>query len=766
VLFAALPASASAYARIEGPPIYSAANGLPDARVYEQVSPAQKNGNQAGASTSAFLAGAVNRYGIASPEGTSVLFEGTGPMGESPWAGSLWFVAEHNREKPCPASAESPGSGWCTRALLPAAQQSLGEVGGILSSKNIELVQPSQDLSRTMLQATDGETLAPTPGALCEPEGEAGEVDGNQLYLAGSDPFLPATWLAKPEVADPVENCHETAAGAPAGGTPNFSTVYFTYPGTLLPEDAERAPHAGTGSHVESWGFYEEDEGVLREAGVLPDGTLDPFGAVPAASGHLANRVGNEVSEDGSRAFFVSPDPASCERENVCATDPPELYVREEGERTVLVSRDALLPEAGGFAAGAPGGVTQMRNPTIQRTFGGAPASYVFASPDGSQAFFQSEDALTAAAAEASPGSEPKTYDLDLDTGTLTYLPGVGSGEILGTDRDGSVFAFIRPEENGEPAELEWWSSGAAGGHITPVVQLAVGSISDAQVSSDGSALVFVTAASPSLSSTFNAGPDEQVYRYEAVTNRLGCVSCAPAGVSQRGGGFGNAWISSQVASELNENSPGDEHTESSRSVAEPRAVSPDGDVVFFDTPNPLVSQDTNTGSPEVIRNEVEYQPQGRDVYEWEDGTVYLISSGKSPYDSFLLGASETGSNVFFSTAQELVPGDTDGGYDVYDAHVAEPGEGTAATPSPCGGSTCQGSAGQPAAPAAPVSASFSGFGNPVAEVAPLVPSTVKVTPKVVKCRKGFVRKKARCVRSRSKKKAIKSSRATDGRGG
>ena len=45
-----------------------------------------------------------------------------------------------------------------------------------------------------------------------------------------------------------------------------------------------------------------------------PMAELDPFGAVPAVSGHARAPVGNQVSADGSRAFFVSPDPASCER--------------------------------------------------------------------------------------------------------------------------------------------------------------------------------------------------------------------------------------------------------------------------------------------------------------------------------------------------------------------------------------------------------------------------------------------------------------------
>jgi hypothetical protein len=305
--------------------------------------------------------------------------------------------------------------------------------------------------------------LAPEPNVKCR----NGRLGVRQLFLTGPNPFVAATWLEKPEIEDSIENCQAYLnSGAPVGGTPDFSTVYFTYPGTLLPEDASRAPHAHSNGIFEewaAWGFYENREGVLHEAGVLPDGGLDPFGAVPAASGHGKALAGNEVSENGSRAFFVSPDPASCiggeaDGENNCTVDPPELYVREDGEKTLLVSKDTLLPEVGGLPTSAPGGVSRMPN----STYNSGPqrdGSYVFASPDGSRAFFQSEDKLTPGAPEGPPGNtSPKTYDFDVETGALTYLPGV-VGEIIATDTDGSALAFVKPEVGAAPAELDLWSS-------------------------------------------------------------------------------------------------------------------------------------------------------------------------------------------------------------------------------------------------------------------------------------------------------------------
>jgi hypothetical protein len=747
---ALIPASASAYATLEGPPTFSNTSVLPDGRFYEQVVPTSElNGNEAGASTTSNDSGALNHYGLASPEGNSIAFEGTGPIGESPWGASELFVATRHNEG---------AARWSTRAVLPRTQQPITEVGGIIGVIPKSLVF-SPDLSHILAVGQKG-TLAPQLNESCY----------GQLYLAGPEPFVAATWLEQPELdsgESAVEDCGLNA-GNPAGGTPNFSTVYFSYPGTLLPADHERAPHAGTGPSVEAWGFYEDHEGSLREAGVLPDEKLDPFGAVPAASGHGRSIVGNQVSAEGTRAFFVSPDPASCKEnggQNECATDPPELYVRVNGERTLLVSQDTL---PGAFGDPAPTGVQKMPNPANQVNAEAAfDGSYVFASPDGSQAFFQSGDDLTQAAAEASPGSEPKTYDFDVNTGTVTYLPGV-AGEIVATDSNGSALAFVHPQGGGASAELDLWS-GSGAGSVTPITQLPgapssgggssvdahtpIEYVSDAEMSSNGSVLVFVTATG--LSSSFNSDGQEEVYRYDDATNTLGCVSCAPAGATPRG----PASISALRASETYENR---EHV---APIGQERGISSDGSRIFFDSPDPLVKRDANTDSPEVPYKEETLRPQGRDVYEWENGSVYLISTGKSTRDSFLLDSSENGDNVFFATAEAgLVPGDTDGGYNVYDARVPSPGEGTTTAGSPCEGSVCQGPAGVPSPLLPPTSASFSGSGNPVPEVAP--PTIKRVVP-LAKCPNGKARKKGSrtCTKAKRKpkpkRKARKASRTS-----
>jgi hypothetical protein len=714
-LTAALPASASAYATTEGPPVFSSAPGLPDGRVYELASPPNKDGNEAGASSLLFTGNLPGnlRYSVASGEGDSVLFEGTGPMGEDSSPDSLYFVATRT------------GSGWKTRSVAPSPEQSASQLGPIFAAaKQLDI---SPDFSHAMVVGSA--TLAPK------------ECPGD-TYLTGPDPFVPAI-------------C--PGGGTPVGGTPDFGTVYFSGP-PQLPEDSSR---------IEGDGFYEYREGVLREAGVLPDGSLSPFGAVSTTldtKGNAAEDIlGNPISADGSRAFFLSPTPASCEQNgghNNCATNPPELYVREDGTRTLLVSKDTLLPEAGGLPAAAPDGVLGTFFSFAALSHKGY--AYLFASPDGSQAFFQSDDALTKPAEEAGLGTAPKTYDFDVDTGALTYLPDV-VGRIFATDADGSSLVFVRPKVEGalgsgagaEPAELDLWSAGTGGGSVTPVVQLPGGEeVEPVRMSSDGSVLVFSTA---SKIPGFNDGgvnflnksalpiPDIQIFRYDARANTLGCVSCAPAGVAP-----GNASMSILQEGLSRNNGGGDV------GMVEERGISSNGDRVFFQSSARLVPQVTNTGTTIPASEHLGLEEQGVNVYEWENGVVYLLNGGKSGRDTYFLDNSENGNDVFFATTEELVPGDRDGGFSVYDARVPRRGDNPPATAVPCEGSVCQGPTNVPSPLTPPSSATFSGLGNPTPEVTTQPPA--KVTTKAVKCGKGFTKKNDKCVKDKKKTKAKKAN--------
>ncbi len=337
--------------------------------------------------------------------------------------------------------------------------------------------------------------------------------------------------------------------------------------------------------------------------------------------------------------------------------------------------------------------------------------SYVFASPDGSHAFFSSTDRLTEMAPE---DGTVKTYVFNLDTRTLEYVPGI-DGSIVTVSNDGSSAVFENTSST--PHRLERWVMGPGGGSVTSIAQLPsvsphvcgenVVCVGPAYTSSDGSVTVFETEAPiPG----FNDGgshygysgplegekpltekgliPNREVFRYDSRSEQLDCLSCPPKGVTPSGDG-----IMSKLTAQFNAES----FTGRAEVTSPGRAVSADGARVFFETRQALVPQDVNG----LV-----------DVYEWENGTIYLVSSGVGLKSSFLSGISETGGDVFFMTSDGIAAGDRDGAYDVYDARVPRPGDVPPPEELPCDGAVCQGAPSVPQLLGQPASETFNGAGN------------------------------------------------------
>jgi hypothetical protein len=292
--------------------------------------------------------------------------------------------------------------------------------------------------------------------------------------------------------------------------------------------------------------------------------------------------------------------------------------------------------------------------------------------------------------------------------------------------------------------ELAVWTSGAGGGQVTPITPLPspanVGrpfdgllDVSGGRASADGSVFVFRT-NSPLPGGLNDAGGFAQVYRYALATG-LSCVSCPPTGVIPSGDAH------------LSYNNP-EEGVRANGSLGEPmstldtRVMSSGGSRVFFDTPDPLVPQDTNGR---------------RDVYEWESGGVSLISSGKSTDNSYLLDSSASGADVFFSTDSGLVAGDVDDTYDIYDARIPRPGDNAPPSAAACEGDACQGVSGEAPLPSAPASATFSGPGN-------LTPLLEAKSGSTSKKRKHHKRKSTHRKRHQRKKAAARAGKSANGR--
>jgi hypothetical protein len=251
-----------------------------------------------------------------------------------------------------------------------------------------------------------------------------------------------------------------------------------------------------------------------------------------------------------------------------------------------------------------------------------------------------------------------------------------------------------------------------------------------------------------------------EVFSYDAVSQKLVCVSCNPLGARPVG------------PSDLGERG---EHEFSSTPMGyQPRHFSENGGRLFFDSGDALVRHDSN-GRQDVY----EYEQLGEGSCEEEEGCVYPISDVAGDYESFFLDADPSGENVFFATEDQLVPADTDHHIDIYDARVGGGFPVAASSPECDNADSCKPPASpQPGVFATPSSATFSGPGNP----APSATTTVtpkkrtsaeikaeKLTDALKACRRdGSAKKRASCQRAARKRygasKAQRAKKASNDR--
>ena len=240
----------------------------------------------------------------------------------------------------------------------------------------------------------------------------------------------------------------------------------------------------------------------------------------------------------------------------------------------------------------------------------------------------------------------------------------------------------------------------------------------DFQVSPNGRYALFATRRP--LDETYENQNHAEVYRFDTETKGLDCLSC----------------IQTEAAPQADSTLP-----------AHGLGLLDDGRA-FFNSNEQLVLRDQNSLE---------------DAYEWEEGTVRLISTGVSSHDSGLLTVSRDGKDAFFFTREQLVPEDeNEESMRVYDAR--EDG-GVFVVPSspPCAASDeCHGPGSQAAPP--PQIGTFKGAGGQFEE------------QQQKKCRKGFrlrkVHGQSRCVKTNRRNRSHKHKRhggrasAKHGRGG
>lgn len=476
------------------------------------------------------------------------------------------------------------------------------------------------------------------------------------------------------------------ASGNPTltrGASSDFSHVIFFAEAPLT----SSAPPGG--------GLYEWNDGQLSFLSVLPGGTAvtgdaasDPFGF------GLTDGAPNDISSDGSKVFWAFNG---------------SLYVAQNGASTEATTSRCTT------------GNTGLAGPGGNCLAAGSSGSGLFftAAADGSVAFFTSSEELTNDANTGSGGGGNDLYGYDVASGALTDLTpdsnpadtsGAGVQGVVGASADGSFVYFVATgtmAAGAAPGEdnLYVWHDGtirfvaALDGADSSDWNLGHGTQS-AQVSGDGAHLVFTSVAS--LTGYDNAGHSE-IYLYDAGSGGLTCVSCNPSSLPAAG--------DARLAPPSNGGIPG--------SLPLHVNSSPGGDRVFFETPDALVSRDSN-GLYDVYQWETE-GTGGCQSTTGNGGCVDLISSGQSSSNSYFAGSSRSGADVFFLTRSRLVGQDADESADVYDARVdgGLASQNPSPASAPCQGDQCQGTPSTP--PSAPSAASveFSGQGNvsPAAKV-------------------------------------------------
>ena len=705
--------------------------GLPDGRSYEMVTPPNKGD-------------AADMFGNLGIEAEEISSE----FGYAAEAGDGFLLWADAGLGPFPASGESAyvfsrgSDGWSFRSVASPSLSVQAVENLVFDPADLSMVGVTDDLGYE--NAGNAGLVGPPGGRLCEGGASSGCYatvattvgESNKIELVGASEDLGVVVGESKDHELPLCEASQQALARTLDAGAYGSYEYSAARGCL----------ALLGVKSRSVGGGLESKCGAR----LGQGENARSGSTRGA-----------VSGEGSRIVFTAPDPellsnggpatSGCWNQGSGA-NPPELYMRVNGETTVEISK--------------------RENSSVAPEY---PAIFVGSAANGEKVFFLTRSELTQEAASLKTHElELYEYDAEAPAGErLVRLSrgDLGSGPVEGkvldvpaVSADGSTVYFnaegnltpgaaggglyrydtvtgqtalvasvqsypdkhsVRPHEEGEGTGTPWYEQEMKEG-LLPGLDVQA----EYQTTRDGQFLLY--------------GP----WRYDAADGSTVCVMCNaddPHPGPDAGFGRSDAYIDNPAG-------------------RAPRAMSENGEYVFFDTNEPLLAQATN----------------GKfDVYEWHEhkgspsheGTIGLISSGQSSTNDFFLDSSSCmntkneaveGCNVFFGTHSQLVPADQDEEGDLYDARI----EG--GFPAPLAAAPCEGDACQPATPLplfqTPATNTLASSGNLVVEPPP---PTKTVTKKAAACKKGYVRKKVKkkeqCVKAKIKK-AKKSDHGRAGR--
>jgi hypothetical protein len=662
---------------------------LSDCRAYEMVSPLDKEGGDViplGESTTSAPA-VLDQSSLSGSKVAYGSYRAFGDAVSSPFTSQ--YVAERGSD------------GWQSHTVT-APRDRLNAVA--LSTFDTELKLLSPDLCEGWLQAVAEPALA--PGALMGYRNLYRRHDGGSCGA----PSYEAITTQAPLHREPRKDYALELQGVSADHTISIYTANDNLEGTSAPATPKGEPQ-----------LYRHTPSGTEFVCILPGGipSTDPCSAgtiyLDVLGQNRSANLTNALSADGQRVFWTDYTPVS--------EGLGPIYVRINGAETIPVSKEGE----------ADSGVSD--------------SMFLAATDDGSKALFETGDDL---------------YEFEVDTQTTTPIASEVLG-ILGASEDLSriyvvskeALSGVNGEGNspvaGEPnlyfdeeGDFRYVTTLTATdarqivpkGDTSPVARSPFNRSS--RLTSDGEQAIFTIDASPKGYENIdakNGETDAELYRYDALTEALECISCNPTGArpiginlgQQRIEEGGTQWAAGWISGWEN-------------SLYASRALSADGSRVFFESSDTLSPHDSNGVT---------------DVYQWQEpgsgsctsssssfspangGCVDLISLGESSRASEFDDASPSGDDVFFSTLASLVPQDY-GLVDVYDARAGG-GLPSPAPPAPeCNGEACQHPGPAPSLQN-PSSLDMQGNGN--------------VQEQAKKCPKGKVKRKGHCVKKRQHKK-------------
>ncbi len=755
----------------------TAVAALPDHRAYEMVSPVDKGGLSL-----------MPNLAVTDASGEHVIVDG-GAKNSLLADDASWMLEERT------------GAGWAGVQIgpSPAPDASAAE------QASTGLIAVSEDLTRFAFQTT-----MPLESRISRPSLNVYTREGLSGPLAWvSGPPAPLVSVGEPgecQSGTQALIC-STDRAVLAGASSDLGTLVWGQYHPLVAPPAS-LPGYPPDTHEHGYEVYASEDGSAQLVGLIPHEGESVCGpehgpcVVPPCGAAMGNEGGahpflggfapiqGDVSGEGLQAIFTSPDPSQLRFVHSqpvvvspAGCPPPEIYVRENGTISIDVS-------ASQRASADPSGPQEKK--------------YVGSSEENGHIntiFFISKEELTDNANTGVADEGDDLYAYSVATGKLTDLTPENNtaekkygprGEVfeavealfLGSSTSGQLVYFTatsvltaEPNSQGQAARpgvsnlyvydatthnTTFIASGAGLHGAT----IGLGSAptyyegtTSSQVTANGQNIVFVSTERLTSYDNFGAecatsasnnepvlSPGEcvEVYLYSRAGDTLVCVSCNPSGEPPVGSAhlptvFRGGYLSAASVE------PG--------TLPLPQAISDDGNHIFFDSPDRLTAEapePTSTRAPQSLATAGEFEPN---VYEYEEGHVYLIAAAAR-----VLTSTPSGNDVFFDTYAQLSLQDRDGLPDVYDARVG--GGFPALAPSACSGTSCQGAPASAPIFEAPAGATFSGASDnfpPPSGTKPLPKSKSKT--KLSKCKKGEVRKHNRCVRRSKPKQAKKSNR-------